>query len=162
MFLAHPSIDNDTVRVRFVGYGASSLDLEIRVYAHAREWNGFYAIREDVFFRVKEIVENSGSGFAFSSQTLYMGKDSGLVFQLTENAINDVKYLRKSRNLPFSSFSPEKMTELKGTLDYPPKVSIGSDSPDINIDEEPLSAMPLSPETEEEAKDSEPENKTSK
>ena len=28
--------------------------------------------------RVKEIVEESGTGFAFPSQTLYMGKDDGL------------------------------------------------------------------------------------
>ncbi len=31
MFIAHPKIDNNTVRIRFVGYGSSSLDIQIRV-----------------------------------------------------------------------------------------------------------------------------------
>ena len=31
MLLAHPRIDSETVRVRFIGYGASSLDVEISV-----------------------------------------------------------------------------------------------------------------------------------
>ena len=65
MFHGHPRIDSETVRVRFVGYGASSLDLDIRVYARTHEWNDFYAIREDVLFRIKDIVEQSGTGFAF-------------------------------------------------------------------------------------------------
>ena len=47
MFVAHPSIDSETVRIRFVGYGSSSLDIEIRVYALTNNWNEFFAIQED-------------------------------------------------------------------------------------------------------------------
>ena len=65
MLHAHPKIDRDTVRVRFAGYGASSLDIGVRIYALTREWNEFHAIREDVFLRMKDIVEESGTGFAF-------------------------------------------------------------------------------------------------
>jgi MscS family membrane protein len=163
MFLAHPSIDNDTVRVRFVGYGSSSLDIEIRVYAHAREWNGFYAIREDAFLRVKEIVEQSGTSFAFPSQTLYMGQDDGLDKELGEEAVKQVKSWRRSKKLPFPSFSTEKMEELKGTLDYPPKGSIDSDAAEVYVEAEPLSAEPLSAETDEEPKEKQkPESEENK
>ncbi len=48
MFLAHPKIDNATRRIRFLGYGSSSLEIQIRVYALTRDWNEFYAIQEDV------------------------------------------------------------------------------------------------------------------
>lgn len=51
MFHAHPRIDRDTVRVRFTGHGASSLDVQVRVYVLTRDWNDFYAIQEDVFLR---------------------------------------------------------------------------------------------------------------
>jgi MscS family membrane protein len=155
MFLSHPSIDNDTVRVRFANYGSSSLDIEIRVYALAREWNGFYAIREDVFLRVKEIVEKSGTSFAFPSQTLYMGKDSGLDETLGKDAVKQVKSWRSSGNLPFPGYSSEKIEEFKGTLDYPPKGSIYSDSPITHIEEEPLSAEHLKAELEDEEKNEE-------
>ena len=144
MFLAHPGIDSETVRVRFTGFGSSSIDVEIRVYALACEWNGFYAIREDVMLRVKEIVEESGTGFAFPSQTLYMGKDSGLDEELMEEAKNKVNYWRKSNSLPFPFFHSKTIENLKGTLDYPPKGSIERSEEDIYLDEEPLSAEPLS------------------
>ena len=78
MLLAHPKIDKESMRTRFVGYGASSQDIEIRIYALTRDWNEFYAIQEDVLLRVGEIVEESGTSFAFPSQTLYMGRDQGI------------------------------------------------------------------------------------
>jgi MscS family membrane protein len=78
MFLAHPKIDNDSQRVRFVGYGSSSLDIQIRVYALTSNFDEFHIIQEDVFLRVGEIVEESGTSFAFPSQTLYLGRDDGL------------------------------------------------------------------------------------
>ena len=78
MLHAHPRIDNDTIRVRFADYGPSSLDISLRVYALTRDWNEFHAIREDVFLRIKQIVEGSGTRFAIPSQTLYMTRDNGL------------------------------------------------------------------------------------
>jgi MscS family membrane protein len=73
MFSAHPKIEASTVRVRFVGYGASSADVQIRVYALTREWNEFFAIREDVLLRASEIVRESGTSLALPSRTLYFG-----------------------------------------------------------------------------------------
>jgi len=91
MLLAHMKIDPDTVRVRFSGYGASSLDIGVRVHALTREWSEFHAIREDIFLRMKDIVEESGSGFAFPSQTLCMGRDDGLDNERSETAVKKVK-----------------------------------------------------------------------
>jgi MscS family membrane protein len=64
----------------------SSRDVEIRVYALTQEWNEFYAIREDVFLRVDQIVAESGTSFAFPSQTLYFGRDDGLDQERSESA----------------------------------------------------------------------------
>lgn len=75
---SHPRIDPPTVRVRFDGYGDSALNIGIRVYARTREWNGHFAVREDVFLRIYDIVTGAGSGFAFPSPTVYLGRDKGL------------------------------------------------------------------------------------
>jgi MscS family membrane protein len=120
MFHAHPKIDRNTVRVRFSGYGSSSLDVQIRVYALTREWNEFYAIKEDVFLRLGEIVADSGTGFAFPSQTLYMGRDDGLDSERSDAVVQQVKSWRSSSRLPFPNMSTSRMDQLAGTLDYPP------------------------------------------
>ena len=70
MLHSHPRIDPHTVRVRFAGYGDSSLNIDLRVYARTREWNDFFAVREDVFLRIYDIVTGAGTSFAFPSRTL--------------------------------------------------------------------------------------------
>ena len=147
MFHAHPRIDNDTIRVRFSGYGSSSLDISIRVYALTLEWNDFFAIKEDVLMRVYDIVNESGSGFAFPSQTLYMGKDAGLDKELAEKADKDVKSWRRRGKLPFPRLSSDRIQEIEDTLDYPPKGSVElSAENDFQIEPEGLSAEPLAEE----------------
>ncbi|WP_428523200.1 mechanosensitive ion channel family protein [Roseibium sp.] len=120
MLHAHPKIDGETIRVRFTDYGPSSLDIAMRVYAYTRDWNEFYAIKEDVFLRIKEIVEGSGTGFAFPSQTLYMAKDDGLNEELTSKVDAEVAGWRDEGRLPFPRLSPERVSALRDTLDYPP------------------------------------------
>jgi MscS family membrane protein len=66
MLHAHPMIDRETVRVRYAGPGASSRDLNIEIYALTHDWNEFYTIREDVFLRIEDIIEEAGTGFALA------------------------------------------------------------------------------------------------
>ena len=142
MLHAHPTIDPETVRVRFAGYGVSSLDIGVRVYALTHEWNEFHAIREDIYLRMNDIVRKSGSSFAFPSQTLYMGRDGGLDSELGEAAIEEVQSWRRAGELPFPGLSTEKIEQLEGTLDYPPQgsVQIGRSEKEVQEAPEPLSA----------------------
>ena len=128
-------IDRDTVRVRFAGYGASSLEIDVRIYALTREWNEFYAIREDVFLRIIDIIEAAGAAIAIPSQTLYLGRDGGLDETRIESAVQEVEAWRAAGDLPFPRLHPKRMDELEGTLDYPPRGST-----DENQTPEPLSA----------------------
>ena len=162
MFHAHPRINSDTVRVRFSGYGNSSLNITIRVYAMTREWNDFHAIREDVFLRVYDIITEAGTGFAFPSHTVYMGKDRGLDEETGKNAMEHVRAWRRSGQLPFPRFSPSQLERIDDTLDYPPKGSpeAGHEDLEAAARAEPLSAELLSaeepggePDEEEESKE---------
>lgn len=151
MLIGHPRIDSDTVRVRFSDYGASSLDVSIRVYAMTREWNDFFAIKEDILFRIKTIVVQSGTGFAFPSQTLYMSKDDGVNADLGEKAKQQVSAWRRAGQFPFPNFAEARLKQLDNSVSYPPP-----GSPDFNataeilqeIGSEPLSAKPLQDENE--------------
>ena len=144
MLHAHPKIHRDTVRIRFAAYGASSLDIGVRVYALTQEWNEFHAIREDILLRMKDIVEESGTGFAFPSQTLYMGRDDGLDSKRTEAAVKKVQSWRKRGELPFPRMSIDQIDQLEATLDYPPRGSVEIGLPEEEVSEtaEPLSAEP--------------------
>lgn len=145
MCLAHPRIDNDTLRVRFEGYGASSQDIELRVYALTRDWSEFFAIREDIMLRVGEIVEEAGTSFAFPSRTLYLGRDGGLDTERGDAAIEQVKSWRDAGQLPFPNMTSSRREQLADTLDYPPQGSPDALSPEFLGSE---SAEPLSSEDE--------------
>jgi MscS family membrane protein len=144
MFQRHPRIEQDTVRVRFAGYGLSTLDVDIRVYALTRDWNDFYAIREDVFFRVSEIVRESGTGFALPSQRLYLGRDEGLEEDQIRTARDEVASWRRSGEFPFPDPPASRVAGLAATLDYPPDGSPDSLAPqrEGSRRSEPLSAEP--------------------
>jgi len=124
MLHAHPKIHSETVRVRFAGFGQSSLDIGVRIYALTRDFNEYHAIREDVLLRMSEIVKESGSSFAFPSQTLYMGRDDGLDSERGEMAAKEVESWRKAGKLPFPRLAADRIEQLKGTLDYPPRGSV--------------------------------------
>jgi MscS family membrane protein len=158
MFIAHPKIGNDTVRVRFVGYGSSSLDIEIRVYALTRDWSEFYAIQEDVFLRVGEIVDEAGTSFAFPSQTLYMGRDVGLDAERGNKVSQQVQSWRKTGQLPFPHMARSRREQLADTLDYPPRGSPDARHPEIHDAEE---SEPLSKDTESTTQPVEPERGSS-
>ncbi len=76
MLLSHPRVLPDAARARFVGFGASSLDIEVFAYVSTNDPAEFLGIREDVWLRLMDIVEESGTGFAFPSQTLYIARDA--------------------------------------------------------------------------------------
>jgi hypothetical protein len=60
------------------GLGADSLDVELFAYIRTPDWLEYRAVREDINFRIIDIVNESGTGFAFPSQTTHLGRDSGL------------------------------------------------------------------------------------
>jgi MscS family membrane protein len=75
---ADPRVDPDPARVRFIGFGAHSLDLELFAYIRTRDFGEFLAIREELLLRIMDCVAACGSAFAFPSQTVYAAKDTGL------------------------------------------------------------------------------------
>jgi MscS family membrane protein len=84
MFLSNCRIDPELVRARFVGFGASSLDIEIFAYVKTRHWTEFLSVREEILLRIMEIVNESGTSFAFPSRTVYFGRDSGFALRKSE------------------------------------------------------------------------------
>lgn len=70
-------VSPEDLRVRFVAFGPYSLDVEVTAYVLTTDLPTFLEIREDLFLRIMKIVRESGTGFAFPSQTLYVARDEG-------------------------------------------------------------------------------------
>jgi len=123
LLYSHERIIPDTPRVRFINFGAFSLDIEVLAYANTTDWAEFLGIREDIFLRIMDIIETSGSGFAFPSQTLYMGRDDGLKAERVREISEKVQQWRERSEIFLPNFPANKIEEFKGTLPYPPEGS---------------------------------------
>lgn len=123
LLYSHPKVETKTVRVRLVDIAGASLNVELMSYILTRDFNEFAAIREDLLLRIMDILEDSGGGLALPSQTLYLGRDSGVEKEKAGNAIKKIAELRDGKQLPFPDFHDEDISKFKGSIEYPPPES---------------------------------------
>lgn len=129
MLLGHPRLQPESARARLTGLGASSREIEVFAYAMTGNWPEFLGIQEDVYLRIIEIVQQSGTAFALPSQTLYFSRDGGLNADKTEAAEAQVRRWREENRLPFPDFSPDRVEAMKGKLQFPPEGSTQATRP---------------------------------
>ena len=120
---AHPMVSPDPARVRFVNLGADSIHLEVFGYIMVTTFEEFLEVKEDLLLQMMDIVGESGTGFAFPSQTIYFGKDTGLSKEKSQKAEEKVKEWRDKGELQIPQFDPEKLEEIKDKTPYPPEGS---------------------------------------
>jgi MscS family membrane protein len=65
-------VRRDSVRVRFLRFGASSLDVEAFAYISARDWSQFLEIQEGLLLRIMVCIESAGVQIALPSQALFV------------------------------------------------------------------------------------------
>jgi len=67
-----PAIWPDEIIVRFMQFGASSLDIEVMCWFITTDFNKFRVIRQDILLAIMDVVEKAGSAFAFPTQTVHV------------------------------------------------------------------------------------------
>ena len=72
MLRAHERIAEEPLRVRFIGFGEYSLDIELNAYAMTDAWPEFLEIREDILMRVMGIIERAGTRLALPTEVHYV------------------------------------------------------------------------------------------
>lgn len=123
LLYAHPKVDPESARIRFVNFGAYSLDLEIFAYILVTDYGEYLEVVEDLNLRIMDVVEKAGSSFAFPSQTTYLEQGTPLDPDRVRQAEARVREWRERRELYLPRFPPEKIRELRGTVPYPPEGS---------------------------------------
>lgn len=120
---AHPMVSPDPARVRFVGLGADSIKLEVFSYINAPNYDVFLEVREDLLLRMMDVVAESGTDFAFPSQTIYFARDKGLSKEKGDQAQEKVTQWKEDKDMQIPNFDPDRIENLKNTIPYPPKGS---------------------------------------
>jgi len=128
LLLGHPKVHPEPARVRFVGFGAYSLDIEVFAYVRTVDYDEYLAVREDIFLRLMDVVNASGTGFAFPSQTHYESHE-GLDEARRQAAEAQVQEWRARNALWLPTVPPDQAAALDNTLDYPPPGSAARGGP---------------------------------
>ncbi|MBV1886808.1 MAG: mechanosensitive ion channel family protein [Parvibaculaceae bacterium] len=58
--------------VRVDSFGPSSIDVMLYCFTKTTDWGKWLEIKETLAFKIKDIVEEAGTGFAFPSQSIYV------------------------------------------------------------------------------------------
>ena len=73
MINEHEKTDQEG-KVRFQEFGGSSLDILVIYYVNSPKWDDLIDVREDINYKIMEIVKKHNSDFAFPSTTVYLQK----------------------------------------------------------------------------------------
>ena len=71
----HP-MTNEDGRVRFLSFGASSLDIMVLYYVNSPEWENLIDTQQKINYSIIEIVNKHNSEFAFPSTSVYIEKNN--------------------------------------------------------------------------------------
>ncbi|WP_461490329.1 mechanosensitive ion channel family protein [Pontibacter sp. HJ8] len=67
----HPQTNLDG-RVRFQDLNPSSKDIMVLYFVESLDWNEYINVKEEIAYKIVEIVEKHGADFAFPTQTLHI------------------------------------------------------------------------------------------
>jgi len=75
-FLDKHSLIEDKPIVKLSEFNSSSIDILYYVLIKTTEWGVYLDAKEEIYFKVMEIVNENNTEFAFPTRTLYLEKDS--------------------------------------------------------------------------------------
>ena len=71
----HPHTNQDG-QVKFMDFGSSSLDIMVMYFIDTMDYSFFLNIKEEINYKIMEIVEAEESDFAFPTQTIHLNKEN--------------------------------------------------------------------------------------
>ncbi len=72
MLKSHKDIHQETILISFDEFSDSSLSIFLYFFTKTIQWEEYLHVREDVNFKIMQIVSNHKASFAFPSQSIYV------------------------------------------------------------------------------------------
>jgi MscS family membrane protein len=129
LLAAHPRLERGA-RVRLIGFGQQSFDVEVVGTVPTTSFDELLAVREDLMLRVAELLRGSGTGLALPAQIQYDTPTYGIDPERRQQAEQRVAAAREAGKLSLPDLPPEELAALAGTLDWPPRGTWRSRTPD--------------------------------
>ncbi|RIZ55219.1 mechanosensitive ion channel family protein [Vibrio sp. PID23_8] len=123
LLLQHQMTEAEPVRVRLIGVGEFSININIMAYIRCRDNEEFMAVQEDILFAVLAQVESIGAKIAHSNQYQLVKKQGSDDEERKTKAAQVVAKWHEEGAFPFPDFSYEYKHEIKDTILYPQKTS---------------------------------------
>jgi MscS family membrane protein len=70
----HPNTNSDG-KVRFHEFGSSSLDIMVLFFVDTMDWTVYLDVKQEILYKIIEVVKKYGSDFAFPSSSIYIEKN---------------------------------------------------------------------------------------
>ncbi|KOO13820.1 mechanosensitive ion channel [Vibrio xuii] len=123
LLLQHPMIEDEPVRVRLMGVGEYSININMMAYISCRDHEEFMAVQEDILFSMLAQVSSVGAKIAHSTQYQLFDKVSTDNQDEKRKAEQLVAQWHEEQAFPFPDFSYEYKYEIKDTIMYPSATS---------------------------------------
>jgi MscS family membrane protein len=75
LLVKHPSLDQESARIRLTAFGAQAIELELFAYVATADGLKFLEVREGLLVQIAQIIDASGSAFAVPTQFIYARSD---------------------------------------------------------------------------------------
>lgn len=142
MLIAHPKVLSEYLhRVKLDSYNEYSQIVRVYTFIHGDlEWEDYLDVRQDLLFRISDIIHNAGTDFAYPSQTVYLARDKKNI--APPNSVSSDMDTPEGE-YPYPNTSEERYDELVDRMKYPP------------ANEEDFSGLPLEDKIEKETEENE-------
>lgn len=121
---SHPKINPNPNIVRFTGITADALKVEITAYIEAGNVDESQEIQEDILLHMMDVIEKSGTGLSYPSQTIYFARDEKPSEEKASEIAETVKKWKDNNELQLPKFDPKYIDSIKGGIQYPEKGSV--------------------------------------
>jgi MscS family membrane protein len=121
MLYSHPKVDPDPARIRFAEFAPSSLELDVFAYVTVTDPGEYLEVAEDLNLRILEVLARGGLRLAVPAQRTLVEPGQHPDPERAEQTEKQVQSWREHQQLYLPSFPEEVVSQLRASLDYPPR-----------------------------------------
>jgi MscS family membrane protein len=121
MLYSHPKVDPDPARIRFAEFAPSSLELDVFAYVTVTDSGEYLEVAEDLNLRIMEVLARGGLRLAVPAQRTLVERGQHPDPERAQQTEKQVQSWREHQQLYLPSFPEEVVSELRASLDYPPR-----------------------------------------
>ena len=142
MLIAHPKVLSEYLhRVKLDSYNEYAQIIRVDTFINGElEWEDYLDVRQDLLFRISDIIHNAGTDFAYPSQTVYRTRDKK---DIAPSDTVDRGMECSDSEYPYPNASEARYEELVDRMKYPP------------TNEEDFSRLPLEDKIEKDTEEKE-------